>query len=89
MRSRKYSKRVEIWQTTGVADGYGGSTVTEALLLKSWARLRTINPERLTALGLTDTTHAIQLGLRHRNDLDYNQEGLFIKYNDILMNISG
>jgi SPP1 family predicted phage head-tail adaptor len=82
VRSRKYSKRVGIWQTTAAADGYGGSTVTETLLSKSWARIRTINPERLIDFGITDTTHALRITLRNRKDLDYTQEGIYIKYND-------
>ena len=80
MKERRYNKRVEIWETAAVSNGFGGSTVTESKLGTSWARVKTIRPERLTDFGITDGTHAIEVGLRHRNDLDYEQEGIFFKY---------
>ncbi len=82
MRSRKYTKRIEIFTTAAVSDGFGGNTVSEVLLATSWADIRTVRPERLTDLGITDGTHSIEVRLRHRNDLDYEQEGIFFKYRD-------
>ena len=32
MIARKYNKRIELWQTTTVPDGYGGNTVTTDLV---------------------------------------------------------
>ncbi len=82
MRSRAYSKRIQVWQTTDADDGYGGNTVTETLLNTSWASIKTISPSRLTDYGITETTHALDVRLRQRYDLDYEQEGIFLKYKD-------
>ena len=83
MISKKYSKRVQIWQTSATSDTYGGNTVNDALdtiLGTSWAYVRTIRPEKLTDLGITDGTYAIEVKLRYRYDLDYEQEGIYFKY---------
>ncbi len=83
MISRKYSKRVQIWETALTSDTYGGNEIDDALdtlLATSWAYIRTIRPEKLTAMGITDYKHAIEVKLRYRYDLDYEQEGIYFKY---------
>lgn len=84
-RSRKYTKRVEIWETTNVSDTFGGITVSEALLTTSWANVKTASnnsryTKRLTDLGITDPTNAIIVTLRLRNDVLYNAITMYLKY---------
>lgn len=88
MRARKYTRVIEIWQTSSVADGYGGSTVSETFITKSWANIRTVGNnsryvQRLTDLGITDPTSAIIVNLRQRNDITYNAINQFIKYRGV------
>lgn len=81
MISRKYTKRVEIYGTTEIYDGFAGSTVSTALLGSSWCHIKTVSRDRYVNLGLQSEQQAIEVYLRHRNDLDYMQDGIFLKYN--------
>ena len=81
MRSRRSSKRVEIWQTSNVADGFGGNTVSETLITSSWAEIITLNEvNRSTDIGITSATNKIKVRLRKRNDIHYNNINQFLKY---------
>lgn len=85
MIARKYNKRVEIWETTDVADDYGGNTVTDELITKSWANISTANKysNKLDNIGITDPINTIIVKLRHRNDISYNAINKYLKYNGI------
>ena len=81
MRSRKLSKRIEIWQTSNSPDGFGGNTVVETLITSSWAEVITLNnTNRSTDIGVTSATNTIKIKLRKRNDITYNGINQFIKY---------
>jgi len=81
MRSRKLSKRIEIWQTSNVADGFGGNTVAETLITSSWAEIITLNDiNRSTDIGITSATNTIKVRLRKRNDITYNGVNQYLKY---------
>ena len=81
MRARKYNKRVELWQTAPSQNQYGGNVVTETLITRTWANIRTSNSlSRSTDFGVTDTNDTIILTLRKRNDLTYNSLNQYFKY---------
>ena len=81
MRSRKLSKRIEIWQTSNVSDGFGGNTVAETLIASSWAEIITLNnTNRSTDIGITSATNTIKVRLRKRNDITYNGINQYLKY---------
>ena len=81
MRSRKLSKRIEIWQTSNVSDGFGGNTVAETLITSSWAEIVTLNDtNRSTDIGITSATNTIKVRLRKRNDITYNNINQYLKY---------
>ena len=81
MRSRKLSKRIEIWQTSNVSDGFGGNTVAEILIASSWAEITTLNDvNRSTDIGITSSTNTIKVRLRKRNDITYNSINQYLKY---------
>jgi len=83
LKSREYSKRIKFYQTAAVADGYGGSTVSETLVATSWAKIETGNSRRLTDLGITDPINTIIIKTRYRNDIDYNAVNQYILYRNI------
>lgn len=88
MRARKYNKRVAFYQTTTVADGYGGFTVTDSLIATSWCEIKTVSnnsrySQRMTDLGITDPTSAIIIQLRHRNDIEYSAINQYVLYKGI------
>jgi len=81
MRARKYTKKIEVWQTTKVSDGFGGNGVTNELLASSWCEILT--PDKLmrnTDFGVTGTANTIIARLRKRNDLPYNSVNQFFVY---------
>ncbi len=81
MRSRKLSKRIEIWQTSNVSDGFGGNIVAETLITSSWAEVITLNnTNRSTDIGITSATNTIKVRLRKRNDITYNGINQYLKY---------
>ena len=83
MRSRKFNKRIDIYETTAVPDGYGGNTVSVALVGTSWASIKTLNPGQktyLTEFGILDANSAIMVTVRKRNDFTYNQQTHYFVY---------
>lgn len=83
--ARKYNKRIEIWQTTEVPDGFGGNTINTAKIGASWAKIKTSAnnrtiTQRLTDLGIINQELAIIVTCRKRNDLPYNPINQFLKY---------
>ena len=85
LRARKYTKRVQIWQTSFVPDGFGGNVVSEELITTSWAEVKSAAAnskfsQRLVDLGITDPTLALVVKLRYRNDVDYNAINRFLLY---------
>lgn len=86
MRSRRLTKRIEFYQVTETADGYGGYTVSDELIARSWAKIKTptnaYTSQRMTDIGITDIQNTIIIHLRHRNDINYNGVNQFIKYNN-------
>jgi len=85
MRARKYNKRIEVWQTANVSDGYGGNTVTTSLVNNSWCKLITNEKAnyRDTDFGETETYDRLIIQLRKRKDLVYNSKTNFFKYRGV------
>lgn len=89
MRARGYNKKIEVWQTTIDADGYGGNGVTNTLISSSWCNIKTPNKNyRSTDDGVTDTTNTLIVTLRKRNDLVYNSLNLYFVYRGVKYIIS-
>lgn len=81
MSARRFRKRIEVWQTLEVADGYGGFTVSEQLITTTWADLKTIDSKKQnTDFGVNTNQLAVMCTVRKRNDFYYNTLNQFIKY---------
>jgi head-tail adaptor len=85
LRARGFSKRVELWQVVEAADGFGGYTMTEQLITRTWASVRSLSgrayKDLLTDFGVNVANLAVTITLRFRNDLNYTNLNQFIKYN--------
>jgi len=83
-RARQFTKRVEIWQTSTVVDGFGGNDVDDTLLTTSWAKVETMSggrfANRTTDLGITETNQGVLFTFRKRNDLAYNSINQYLMY---------
>jgi SPP1 family predicted phage head-tail adaptor len=91
-RSRKLRKRIEIWQTNKVADGFGGNTVEAEQITATWADIRTLSLSNkyegnANEIGIFDPSTAIMVKVRKRNDLTYNAINQYIIYNGQQYNI--
>lgn len=87
MIARKYTKAIGIWKTTTVPDGYGGNTVTTALVYSVWANVKTKNASILNENGQRDNTVQTIFTIRNRYDIDLSVKDSFIKYNGLIYNI--
>jgi len=93
VRSRKLTKRIEIWQTTPAKDGFGGNTVTDVLVSKSWADVSTFQAGKyrggnLSDFGIIEAYRAVLFKVRKRNDLTYDLKSMYIKYRDVKYTIA-
>lgn len=83
MRARKITKRIEVWQTIEIADGFGGEKVYTQQITTTWAEVKTLNNKfnvRLTDFGISETQTAISVKVRLRSDFTYNSINQFIVY---------
>ena len=84
--SRQFTKRVEIWQVSSVADGSGGNIAgNDTLIATSWAKVETMGvtgrfSNRSTDLGITETNQGVLFTFRKRNDLVYNSINQYLMY---------
>jgi len=84
--ARQFNKRIEFYALTPVADGFGGSTISETYLSTSWANIKTFNigsqyQKQATDFGVNERQGAIIITVRKRNDLDYSAIKQVAKYN--------
>lgn len=80
MLSRKYDKKIDIFQLSTVDDGFGGFTTTETLLKSVWANIYTKNVQRITDLGVKDFYLNTVFTIRNRAiDSKLN----FVKYKNV------
>jgi hypothetical protein len=94
VRSRRFNKRVEIWQVAALVDGYGGNTTSEeTLLTATWADIKTLGvtsrfSNGQSSPGVNEPNAGVVFFLRKRKDLSYNSLNQFIKYNGVKYIIS-
>ena len=87
MLSRKYTKAIGIWKTTTVPDGYGGNTVTTALVYSVWANVVTKRASILQENGQRDNIVQNVFTIRNSYDISLSVKDNFIKYNGLIYNI--
>jgi SPP1 family predicted phage head-tail adaptor len=87
MIARKYTKHVELWVTTTVSDGYGGNTVTTALVQNLWANVTAKTSNRQNENGQNDNFVQTVFTIRNRFDLVLSIKDNFFKYNGLIYNI--
>lgn len=84
MIARNYTKAIGIWKTTTVSDGYGGNTVTDALVYSVWANVETKKAYRQNENGQNDNFVQTVFTIRNRYDIDLSTKDNFIKYNGLI-----
>jgi len=90
MRARKYNKRVEIWQTSNVSDGFGGYTNTSSQVGTSWAKIEPMKNDRKSEeVGVETLLNTIIVTMRKRNDLTINPLNMYLRYRSTNYEIQG
>ena len=87
MIPRKYTKQVQLWETSTVEDGYGGNIVEDALVTTLWANVTAKRSFRTNENGQTDNFVQTIFTIRNRFDLDISIKDNFLKYNGLIYNI--
>jgi SPP1 family predicted phage head-tail adaptor len=87
MIARKYTKAISIWQSSDVADGFGGSTVEDSLVYSFWANVETKRANRLSENGQVDNIVQTIFTIRNRYDVSISVKDYFIQYNGLTYNI--
>ena len=87
MIARKYTKSIEMWITTTVADGYGGNIVTTELDYTLWANVTAKRSYRTNENGQNDNFTQTIFTVRNRVNMDVSIKDNFIKYNDLIFDI--
>ena len=88
-QSRKYTKIIQIWETTRVPDDYGGNTVTTALSESMWANVTTKRATRVNENGQNDNLVQTVFIVRNRYNFNISVKNNFIKYNGLIYDIDG
>jgi len=85
MGARRFKKRIQVWQTLRVENGFGGNTLNTQLITSTWADIRSLSSnqrfsDKTSNFGISNTQLAIIVTVRQRNDLTYNSINQFVKY---------
>jgi head-tail adaptor len=81
MISRKYNRKIQIFKTTSVADGYGGNTVTDVLIGSFWSEVSQNSAFRDNQVGMSDIKNNWEFKIRANPALVPEIDNLSIIYN--------
>jgi hypothetical protein len=84
-RARRFNKKIQIWQTEKVSDGFGGFTVSESEVASVWAKLDTLDKFKYSNkdLGTIDFANSVKVTTRDNPNLSINYKVNFIKYRGV------
>ena len=81
IKARELTKRVEIWTSTVVPDGFGGNTVTNVLLTTRWCKIEDVGSNSYQdQAGITDFTDTQKFTFRYDASLIINPKKHTFKY---------
>jgi SPP1 family predicted phage head-tail adaptor len=80
MKARKYTRRIEIFTTTEIDDGYGGSIASDVSLGSFWAEVKQNSAYRDNSIGMADIKNNWSFNVRANPVLMYNKDNLTILY---------
>lgn len=83
MLSRKYNRRVEIFKTQTVPDGFGGNTAENVSLGKFWAELKQNTAFKDNSIGKSDIKDNWSFYIRANSVLLPDMDNLSITYRGI------
>jgi hypothetical protein len=85
MRARKYNKKIEVYQSAPIFDGYSGNSCSSfTLLFSAWCQIKTLDTtSKDTNVGEIVEESKLVVNLRKNSNIDYTSKGLYFKYRNI------
>ena len=80
MISRQYTRKIAIYKTTDVSDGYGGNTITDVLIGSYWAEVKQNSAFRDNSIGKSDIKNNYSFKIRANDNLTPDIDNLSIVY---------
>lgn len=80
MISRQYTRKIEIYKTTDVPDGFGGNTVQDVLIGSYWAEVKQNSAFRDNSIGKSDIKNNYSFKIRANDNLTLDIDNLSIVY---------
>lgn len=80
MISRQYTRKITIYKTANVSDGYGGNTVTDVLIGSYWAEVKQNSSFKDNSIGKSDIKNNYSFKIRANLTLTPDIDNLSIIY---------
>jgi len=80
MISRQYTRKIAIYKTTTIEDGYGGNTVSDVLIGSYWAEVKQNSAFRDNSIGKSDIKNNYSFKIRANDNLTPDIDNLSIVY---------
>jgi len=81
MLARQYNRKIQIYQTTSTADGFGGTIPTDVLIGSFWSEVKQNSAFRDTQVGASDIKNNYSFKIRSTDKITpSNIDNLFIMY---------
>ena len=81
-RAREYTKKISIYSSGTVSDGFGGNTITNYKLLDTFAKLETLDKFKYRNIdfGDIDMANSLVVTIRKRSDFQLDYKNMYFEY---------
>lgn len=80
MIARQYTRKIQIYKTASVADGYGGNTIADVLIGSYWAEVKQNSAFKDTQIGQSDIKNNWSFKIRANANITTDIDNLSILY---------
>lgn len=80
MIARQYSRKIQIYKSTTVADGFGGNTVADVLIGSFWSEVKQNSAFKDNSIGKADIKNNYSFKIRANSTLTPDIDNLSIVY---------
>lgn len=80
MLSRQYNRKIQIWTTDTVPDGFGGNTVSDRFIGSYWSEVSQNSAFRDNTIGSSDIKNNWSFKIRTNNVITPDIDNLRIEY---------
>lgn len=80
MISRQYTRKIQIYKTASVPDGFGGNIVSDVLIGSYWAEVKQNSAFKDNSIGNSEIKNNYSFKIRANNNLNLDISNLSIVY---------